>query len=80
MKVEGKPRRSIWLESDGQTIGIIDQTFLPHEFVTRAEGGPPGGNHGFPCARPRTTTSRQKRLAVGRQLGLPPQGVSRFGL
>jgi len=27
--------------------------------------------------RPLTTTSRQKRLAVGRQLGSPPQVASR---
>ena len=38
MKVEGKPTRSLWLESDGRTIGIIDQTHLPHEFTVRAIG------------------------------------------
>ncbi len=34
MKVNGKPYRSIWLEEDGRTIGIIDQTQLPHRFTT----------------------------------------------
>jgi methylthioribose-1-phosphate isomerase len=34
MKIDGKPTRSIWLESDGQSVGIIDQTALPHRFVT----------------------------------------------
>jgi methylthioribose-1-phosphate isomerase len=34
MKAEGENRRTIWLESDGRTVGIIDQTRLPHEFVT----------------------------------------------
>ncbi|MFY2562086.1 S-methyl-5-thioribose-1-phosphate isomerase [Corallococcus terminator] len=34
MKVQGKPTRSIWLEPDGQAVGIIDQTRLPHAFVT----------------------------------------------
>ncbi len=34
MKIDGKPTRSIWLESDGQSVGIIDQTVLPHRFVT----------------------------------------------
>ena len=34
MKVDGKPTRSIWLESDGWSVGVIDQTKLPHRFVT----------------------------------------------
>jgi len=34
MKVRGKPMRTIWLEPDGATVGIIDQTRLPHELVT----------------------------------------------
>ena len=33
MKVDGKHFRSIWVESDGWTIGAIDQRRLPHEFV-----------------------------------------------
>jgi methylthioribose-1-phosphate isomerase len=34
MKVDGKPTRSIWLEPDGWSVGVIDQTRLPHRFVT----------------------------------------------
>ena len=34
MKVDGKPRRTIWLAADGWAIEIIDQTRLPHDFVT----------------------------------------------
>jgi len=34
MKVEGKSYRSIWLSQDGWAVEIIDQTRLPHEFVT----------------------------------------------
>ncbi len=34
MKVDGKHLRTIWLEDDGASVGIIDQTRLPHEFVT----------------------------------------------
>jgi methylthioribose-1-phosphate isomerase len=34
MKVDGKAMRSIWLEPDGWSVGIIDQTALPHRFVT----------------------------------------------
>lgn len=34
MKVNGKHTRSIWLESDGWSVGIIDQTLLPHRYET----------------------------------------------
>jgi methylthioribose-1-phosphate isomerase len=34
MKVEGRQTRTIWLEADGWSVGIIDQTQLPHRFVT----------------------------------------------
>ena len=34
MKIDGKDWRTIWLEGDGQSVGIIDQTQLPHRFVT----------------------------------------------
>jgi len=32
MKVQGRPYRTIWLESEGGDVSIIDQTKLPHEF------------------------------------------------
>jgi len=35
MKVQGRPMRTIWVETAGAAVGIIDQTRLPHEFVTR---------------------------------------------
>jgi methylthioribose-1-phosphate isomerase len=35
MKVDGKHTRTIWLESDGWSVGVIDQTALPHRYVTR---------------------------------------------
>src|SRR5580692_6935215 len=34
MKVDGKAMRSIWLEPDGWSVGVIDQTTLPHRFAT----------------------------------------------
>src|ERR1700685_4489523 len=34
MKVDGKPMRTIWLEPDGWSIGVIDQTALPHRLLT----------------------------------------------
>ncbi len=34
MKVDGKHFRSIWLGADGVTVEAIDQTVLPHRFVT----------------------------------------------
>jgi methylthioribose-1-phosphate isomerase len=36
MKVDGRHTRTIWLESDGVTVGTIDQTLLPHRFETIA--------------------------------------------
>jgi methylthioribose-1-phosphate isomerase len=34
MKIDGKPTRTIWVESDGAAVGVIDQTLLPHRFAT----------------------------------------------
>ncbi|MGD0314478.1 MAG: S-methyl-5-thioribose-1-phosphate isomerase [Xanthobacteraceae bacterium] len=34
MKVDGKAMRSIWVETDGWSVGVIDQTALPHRFAT----------------------------------------------
>ncbi|HEY0438494.1 MAG TPA: S-methyl-5-thioribose-1-phosphate isomerase, partial [Xanthobacteraceae bacterium] len=33
MKVDGTPMRSIWLEPNGWSVGIIDQTQLPHRLA-----------------------------------------------
>ena len=35
MKVNGTPYRSIWLNKNGWSADIIDQTRLPHEFVIK---------------------------------------------
>ncbi len=34
MNVDGVPFRTIWLAQNGETVEIIDQTRLPHEFIT----------------------------------------------
>ena len=34
MNIDGKAWRTIWLESDGCSVGVIDQTLLPHRFTT----------------------------------------------
>ncbi len=34
MNVDGKPMRTIWLEADGWSVGVIDQTKLPHQLAT----------------------------------------------
>jgi len=34
MLVAGRAMRTIWLEDDGESVGIIDQTALPHALVT----------------------------------------------
>src|SRR4029078_5959274 len=31
MKLDGVPSRTIWLERDGRSVGIFDQTLLPHK-------------------------------------------------
>jgi methylthioribose-1-phosphate isomerase len=33
MKVDGKPTRTIWVEPDGASVAVIDQTQLPHRFA-----------------------------------------------
>ena len=35
MKVDGVPYRSLWVNDDGWSIDIIDQTRLPHEFQVK---------------------------------------------
>ena len=34
MRVNGRHYRTIWLEADAGSVGIIDQTLLPHRFAT----------------------------------------------
>lgn len=34
MKIDGKSYRTIWLNEDGKSVEIIDQTKLPHKFET----------------------------------------------
>ncbi|MBD2720129.1 S-methyl-5-thioribose-1-phosphate isomerase [Synechococcus sp. FACHB-909] len=36
MNIDGRPWRTIWLEEGGRSVGVIDQTLLPHRFVTRS--------------------------------------------
>jgi methylthioribose-1-phosphate isomerase len=35
MKIDGKQMRSIWVEGDNASVGIIDQTALPHRLVVK---------------------------------------------
>ena len=34
MRIDGKPYRTIWLNEDGWSVEIINQTRLPHRFET----------------------------------------------
>ena len=36
MRIDGKDYRSVWLEADGWTVDVIDQTKLPHRFEVLA--------------------------------------------
>jgi methylthioribose-1-phosphate isomerase len=38
MKIKGRPYRTLWPGADGASVEIIDQTRLPHEFVTARLG------------------------------------------
>ena len=35
MKIKGKAYRTIWFDEKNQTVKIIDQTKLPHQFIDR---------------------------------------------
>ena len=35
MRVDGQHYRSIWLDEDGWSVRVIDQTLLPHDFAVR---------------------------------------------
>ncbi len=36
MNIDGRPWRTIWPEEGGRSVGVIDQTLLPHRFETRS--------------------------------------------
>jgi methylthioribose-1-phosphate isomerase len=36
MNINGQPWRTIWLEEGGRSVGVIDQTLLPHRFACRS--------------------------------------------
>ena len=36
MNIDGKAWRTIWLEAGGRSLSVIDQTQLPHTFITRS--------------------------------------------
>lgn len=38
MNIDGRAWRTIWLEEGGRSVGVIDQTRLPHHFQTRSLG------------------------------------------
>ena len=35
MNIDGQAWRTIWLEADQRSVGVIDQTLLPHRLITR---------------------------------------------
>ena len=35
MKIEGKEYRTIWFDEKNETVKIIDQTKLPHQFIIK---------------------------------------------
>jgi methylthioribose-1-phosphate isomerase len=61
MRIDGKPYRTIWLDEDGTSVRIIDQTLLPHRFETRVL---------------RTTEEAAEAIAVMRVRGAPLIGAT----
>lgn len=45
MKINGVAYRTIWVNDDGWSVGIIDQTALPHRFVTTSLRSMPEAAH-----------------------------------
>jgi methylthioribose-1-phosphate isomerase len=35
LKIKGKEYRTIWFDEKNQTVKIIDQTKLPHQFIIK---------------------------------------------
>ncbi len=53
MIVGGKPQRTIWINDDGWSVAIIDQTKLPHAFETVALRGLDDAAHAIRTMRVR---------------------------
>lgn len=35
MRIDGRDTRTIWVDRDGRSVGVIDQTVLPHRFAVK---------------------------------------------
>lgn len=70
MKVDGKAYRAIWLNDDGWSVEIIDQTRLPHEFVTTTLRSPADAAHAIKVMQVRGAPLIGATAAYGLCLGL----------
>ncbi|MBI2814123.1 MAG: S-methyl-5-thioribose-1-phosphate isomerase [Opitutae bacterium] len=70
MKVKGHARRTIWPESDGVSVGVIDQTRLPHDFATLRLGTLAEAAHAIRSMQVRGAPLIGATAAYGLWLGL----------
>ncbi|MBI2497721.1 MAG: hypothetical protein HYV75_07380 [Opitutae bacterium] len=85
MNVQGKHWRTIWPEADGESVGLIDQTRLPHKFATARPTVPDDATHAMRTIRfPLARDYRRADTAFGRPQGdqskMTAPGSGRKGL
>src|SRR5947209_3878442 len=70
MLVDGTHTRTIWLEPDGWSVGVIDQTRLPHRFETIRLGGLAEAAHAIKAMQVRGAPLIGATAAYGMALAL----------
>ena len=72
MLIEGRPSRTIWVEEDGRSVGIIDQTKLPHAVrdAARCDAGGDAAHAIRVDAGARRAADRRGRAPMGMCLAL----------
>jgi methylthioribose-1-phosphate isomerase len=70
MKIDGTPYRSIWLNPDGWSVDIIDQTLLPHELVIRTLRSMEDAAEAISCMRVRGAPLIGATAAYGMALAM----------
>ena len=73
MKVNDKPYRSIWLNQDGWSVDIIDQTVLPHEFLVHTLKSPENAAEAISTMRVRGAPLIGATAAYGMALAMRNQ-------
>ena len=77
MNVNGQPFRSIWLNPDGWSVSIIDQTLLPHRFDFRILQNPEDAAEAISTMRVRGAPLIGATAAFGMALAMREDGSDR---